>query len=78
MQGAASIQFRGFTSDDQHWLNEGTHYRLFEKLGAHVVEGGTHFGVWAPSARRVSVVGDFNSWDTRATPLHAAGSSGVW
>ncbi|MCC6661493.1 MAG: 1,4-alpha-glucan branching protein GlgB [Phycisphaerales bacterium] len=78
MHAAETTDSHRFTADDQHWFNEGTHYRLFEKLGAHPVEGGTHFGVWAPGARRVSVVGDFNGWDTRRTPLSPAGSSGIW
>src|SRR6187401_327707 len=50
-----------FSPDDLHLFNEGTHYRLYEKLGAHVLpEGGVAFAVWAPNARYVSVVGDFN------------------
>ena len=44
------------TSDDLFLFNQGTHYRLYEKLGAHVVTGGTHFAVWAPNAERVAVV----------------------
>ncbi|MGE5181319.1 MAG: hypothetical protein ACM31C_04630, partial [Acidobacteriota bacterium] len=43
------------TSDDLFLFNQGTHYRLYEKLGAHVVPGGTYFAVWAPNARAVSV-----------------------
>jgi 1,4-alpha-glucan branching enzyme len=67
---------------DLHLIGEGTHYEKYEKLGAHVraVNGvaGVHFGVWAPNARRVSVVGDFNLWDGRAHPMRARGGSGVW
>jgi 1,4-alpha-glucan branching enzyme len=67
---------------DLHLFNEGNHLRLWEKLGAHVmtVDGapGVHFAVWAPTARRVSVVGDFNAWDGRWHPMRALGSSGVW
>jgi 1,4-alpha-glucan branching enzyme len=70
------------TDFDLHLMGEGTHYLKYEKLGAHVreVEGvqGVHFGVWAPNARRVSVVGDFNSWDGRVSPMRSRGSSGVW
>ena len=70
------------TSYDLHLLGEGTHYRLFERLGAHPIrhEGvdGVRFAVWAPNARRVSVVGDWNGWDGRADPLHPVGSSGIW
>jgi len=68
-----------FTGDDAFLFNEGTHYRLFDKLGAHPVPGkGTAFAVWAPNARYVSVVGDFNGWDRKAHPLSAVGVSGVW
>ena len=67
---------------DLHLFNEGTHYRLYDKLGAHVltVDGvrGTHFAVWAPNAREVSVMGDFNSWDRRSHPLHPRGHAGIW
>ena len=54
---------------DDYCIGEGTHLRLFDKLGAHAIthegEAGVHFAVWAPNARRVSVVGDFNAWDGR-------------
>ncbi|MFT4013353.1 MAG: 1,4-alpha-glucan branching protein GlgB [Paracoccus sp. (in: a-proteobacteria)] len=67
---------------DLHLMGEGTHRRLWQALGAHVIthEGvqGTHFAVWAPNARRVSVVGDFNRWDGRVHPMRRLGSSGVW
>ncbi|HEX2715517.1 MAG TPA: 1,4-alpha-glucan branching protein GlgB [Candidatus Acidoferrales bacterium] len=70
------------TDFDLHLIGEGTHYLKYEKLGAHVREvsgiRGVHFGVWAPNARRVSVVGDFNQWDGRAHPMRHRGSSGVW
>ena len=70
------------TSDDLHLFNEGTHLRLYEKLGARplTVEGteGTHFAVWAPNAERVSVAGDFNGWDRESHPLRAQGGSGIW
>ena len=55
---------------DLYLFNEGSHLRLWEHLGAHPLpEGGTVFGVWAPSAERVSVIGDFNGWDREADPL---------
>ena len=66
------------TSDDLHLFNEGTHYRLHDKLGAHVLEHGTYFAVWAPSAREVSVIGDWNGWMAGADRLSARGSSGIW
>ena len=67
---------------DEYLIGEGSHLRLWEKLGAHVMthEGtwGTHFAVWAPNARRVSVVGDFNSWDGRRAVMRKRGGTGVW
>jgi 1,4-alpha-glucan branching enzyme len=67
---------------DLHLIAEGRHLELWTKLGAHVVEHegvvGTAFAVWAPNARAVSVVGDFNGWDGRAHPLRTLGASGVW
>jgi 1,4-alpha-glucan branching enzyme len=67
---------------DLYLMGEGRHYDTYEKLGAHVqtIAGvrGVNFAVWAPSARRVSVVGDFNHWDGRVNPLRSRGSSGVW
>ena len=67
---------------DLYLMGEGRHYDTYEKLGAHIqtLEGvrGVHFAVWAPSARRVSVVGDFNRWDGRVNLMRARGSSGIW
>jgi 1,4-alpha-glucan branching enzyme len=67
---------------DLHLASEGRHERIYERLGAHVreIEGvvGTSFAVWAPSARSVSVVGDFNLWDGRLHPMRSLGSSGIW
>jgi 1,4-alpha-glucan branching enzyme len=67
---------------DLHLASEGRHERIYDRLGAHVteVEGvvGTAFAVWAPSARSVSVVGDFNLWDGRLNPMRSLGSSGIW
>ena len=61
---------------------EGRHEQLYERLGAHVreIDGvvGTAFAVWAPNARSVAVVGDFNSWDGRLHPMRSLGSSGIW
>jgi 1,4-alpha-glucan branching enzyme len=67
---------------DLHLAGEGRHAALYERLGAHVREldgvPGTSFAVWAPAARAVSVVGDFNSWDGRLHPMRSLGSSGIW
>jgi 1,4-alpha-glucan branching enzyme len=70
------------TEDDLYLFNEGTHSRLYQKLGAHpaIVDGlnGTYFAVWAPDADRVAVVGDFNGWNNTANLLSVKGSSGIW
>jgi 1,4-alpha-glucan branching enzyme len=66
------------TGHDLYLFREGTHARLYEKLGAHCLQGATQFSVWAPNAASVSVVGDFNSWDPRAHPLSNTGDSGIW
>ncbi len=70
------------TPFDLHLFNEGKHNRLFEKFGAHVIEldgrRGTHFAVWAPNAERISVVGDFNKWNSDSHPMNPQASSGVW
>ncbi len=70
------------TDFDLHLLAEGSHYRLWEKLGAHLTRvrsvPGVHFAVWAPNAKRASVVGDFNSWDGRRLPMRKHEGTGVW
>jgi 1,4-alpha-glucan branching enzyme len=70
------------TDFDLHLLGEGTHYRNYERLGAHMREHegirGVHFAVWAPNARRVSVIGNFNHWDGRRHALRNRGASGIW
>jgi 1,4-alpha-glucan branching enzyme len=70
------------TDFDLHLFGEGNHHHIHRKLGAHsaVRDGvqGTRFAVWAPNARRVSVVGDFNHWNGRNCVMHRRGSSGVW
>ena len=67
---------------DLYLHGEGTHERLYDRLGAHVRvqdgQAGVAFAVWAPSARRVSVVGDFNRWDGRLYPMRMMGASGIW
>ncbi|HEX7153036.1 MAG TPA: 1,4-alpha-glucan branching protein GlgB [Thermoanaerobaculia bacterium] len=70
------------TDGDIHLFNEGTHHRLWEKLGAHMTQQdgvhGTNFAVWAPNAASVSVIGDFNEWNKEANRLQLRGSSGIW
>ncbi|WP_405339439.1 1,4-alpha-glucan branching protein GlgB [Fibrobacter sp.] len=67
---------------DRHLISSGTHYELYRKLGANLVEHqgfkGVHFAVWAPNARAVSVVGSFNSWDGRRHQMRMLGSTGIW
>ena len=67
---------------DEYLLGEGTHRRMWQVLGAHVMTheavAGVHFAVWAPNAKRVSVVGDFNVWDGRRHPMRRRGATGVW
>jgi len=70
------------TAEDMYLFNEGSNYRIYEKMGAHRFEingeRGTCFGVWAPNARAVYVIGSFNGWDHRSHPLKPRGSSGIW
>ncbi len=70
------------TDDDLYLFNEGSHFRLYEKLGSHRLningQEGTYFAVWAPNAERVSVMGDFNGWDKTSHPLYSRGESGIW
>ncbi len=67
---------------DLHLMGEGRHYRAYEKLGAHLTEmdgaAGVSFAVWAPNARRVSVVGEFNGWDGRVHPMRLHPGNGIW
>jgi len=67
---------------DLHLMGEGSHYKKYEKLGAHVLDingvRGVHFAVWAPNAKRASVAGDFNNWDGRRHQMRVLGSSGIW
>jgi 1,4-alpha-glucan branching enzyme len=72
-----------FSDFDIYLFKQGNHYRLFEKLGAHVMTvddvKGTYFAVWAPNAKKVSVVGDFNHWNPETHPLAARwDGSGIW
>jgi 1,4-alpha-glucan branching enzyme len=70
------------TEDDVYLFNEGNHFHLYEKLGAHGMsidnKTGTCFAVWAPDAENVSVIGDFNGWNRESHPLRPRGQSGIW
>ena len=70
------------TGFDLHLLGEGTHFQAFEKLGSRVIEhegvSGVHFAVWAPNARGINVVGDFNGWSGRGHPMRMLQQSGYW
>jgi 1,4-alpha-glucan branching enzyme len=70
------------TPYDLYLFGQGTHYRIYEKMGAHVCtfqgRQGVNFAVWAPNGERVSVVGDFNQWNGDKNPLRNMGSSGLW
>jgi 1,4-alpha-glucan branching enzyme len=67
---------------DLHLFSEGQHWKIYEKFGAHLRTigdaSGVYFAVWAPNAQRVSVVGDFNNWDGRVSPMRKLLSAGVW
>jgi len=75
-------KIRVLTDFDLHLIGEGSHYKKYEKLGAHVMEiegvKGVHFAVWAPNAKNVSLIGDFNNWNSKTHPMHSLGSSGIW
>jgi 1,4-alpha-glucan branching enzyme len=70
------------TDQDLYLFNEGRHYRIYDKLGAHLTtidgKAGTSFSVWAPNARKVSVTGSFNDWNQDSHQLQPRGSSGIW
>ncbi len=67
---------------DLYLFGEGTHRKIYDKLGSHVMREdsvlGTHFAVWAPNAKAVSLVGDFNHWEAGETPMNIRGASGIW
>src|ERR1043166_439448 len=70
------------TDDDIYLFNEGNHFRLYDKLGAHTIgegrNGGTYFAVWAPNAQAVSVIGNFNGWKKGSHQLAPRGQAGIW
>ena len=67
---------------DQYLFGQGTHYDIYKKLGAHPTrrrgKDGVYFAVWAPHAKDVHVVGDFNGWNTEATPMKRLDPLGIW
>ncbi len=78
----AGLSSSVLSKDDLYLFNEGSHLRLYEKLGSHLLtrngESGANFAVWAPGAERVSVIGGFNGWNPEANVLRAQESSGIW
>jgi 1,4-alpha-glucan branching enzyme len=70
------------SEQDLYLFNEGNHYRMYDKLGAHLAvennQAGVHFGVWAPNAKQVSVIGSFNDWEPESHLLQPRGDSGIW
>jgi len=74
--------FSLLSDDDLYLFNEGNQFRLYLKLGSHLVreqgETGTYFAVWAPDAKQVFVSGDFNRWHKKSHPLRQRGQSGIW
>jgi 1,4-alpha-glucan branching enzyme len=70
------------TPEDFYLFNEGSHFRIYEKMGAHLVDSqgtdGAVFAVWAPNARRVTVIGGFNNWNPTSHQLQPRGNSGIW
>ncbi|MBV9269098.1 MAG: 1,4-alpha-glucan branching protein GlgB, partial [Acidobacteriaceae bacterium] len=70
---------RNLLSDnDYYFFQEGTHTQLANVLGAHLTKDGAEFAVWAPNAKRISVIGDFNGWNAEASPLSPTGRAGIW
>ena len=70
------------TDNDVYLFNEGSHFRLYDKFGAHLIshggDSGTYFAVWAPDAEKVSVIGNFNDWNKGSNPLEPKEQSGIW
>ncbi len=82
MSEPVSSEVSLITDDDLYLFNQGEHFRLYDKMGAHCLDNGgqkgTYFAVWAPDAEKVFVIGDFNNWDKTRHPLRPRGQSGNW
>ena len=82
MQESVLYDVTRLTDDDLYLFNEGSHFRLYDKLGSHPVvrkgEHGTYFAVWAPDAEQVFVIGGFNNWDKSSHALRPRDRSGIW
>lgn len=77
MKGSSEISL--ISDDDIYLFREGSHSRLYEKMGAHVLKDGTYFAMWAPNAERVSLIGDFNGWERGRSPMRVRNDmSGIW
>ena len=69
---------RRLTARDVYFFREGTHRRLYERMGCQLTPHGAQFAVWAPNAKGVSLIGEFNHWDGDGAQLRVLGSTGVW
>lgn len=83
MAGSKKEIGTGFITEvDRYLFNNGRHYEIFEKMGAHPKKykgkSGMYFAVWAPHAEQIGVVGDFNSWNPEANPMQPLADSGIW
>ena len=83
VQAQVQTNFSLLTDHDIYLFKEGNHFRLYEKLGSHLISvggmQGTLFAVWAPNAKRVSVIGEFNDWNKESHPLKVRDdASGIW
>ncbi|MGC3999264.1 MAG: 1,4-alpha-glucan branching protein GlgB [Anaeromyxobacter sp.] len=82
LESGAALRGPVIGDQDLHLFNEGTHLRVYRKLGAHLAEQdgvkGVSFALWAPNAESVNVIGDWNGWDKRSQPMNAVGHSGLW
>ena len=81
-QAKVSPELSWLDDNDLYLFNEGSHFRLYDKLGSHLLSrdgsSSAYFAVWAPNAEQVYVMGDFNSWNKTSHPLHPRGNSGIW